>query len=92
MRMLDDDPGSPELPTTLTPGAFPASASTMFPSFERAMISEETVLRTLPTFSASVAMPAPVMTTSPSCSGLSSSTKSRVLPPAVNWSGTLDGL
>ena len=45
----------------------------MFASFDLTMSSGETELRTLPSFSTSVGVPAPVMTTSPSCSGLDSS-------------------
>ena len=55
------------------------------PAFE--IRSDETLLRTLPSFSVELDVPAPVTTTSPSCSGLAASTKSCVTPPAlrVTW-------
>ncbi len=80
-------PGSPDCWITVTLGAFPASDCTMLvsPAFE--IRSDETLLRTLPSFSVELDVPAPVTTTSPSCSGLAASTKSCVTPPAlrVTW-------
>jgi hypothetical protein len=83
MRIEEPAPGSPADWLTTTFGAFPASACTTFGSFALTMSSAETALRTLPSFSTSVAVPAPVMTTSPSCSGFAASSKSCVIVPAV---------
>ena len=53
------------------------------------MTSALTLLRTLPSFSVSVAVPAPVTTTSPSCSGFAARTKSWVTPPGTSETCTL---
>src|SRR5689334_23284556 len=55
------------------------------------MSSGDTALRTLPSFSTSVVVPAPVTTTSPSCSGLDSSAKSCVRAPGLIVTRTLLG-
>src|SRR6266516_2738675 len=56
--MNDEAPGSPDWPVTWTLGALAASASTMFDSLLLSICSAETVLRTLPSFSVAVAVPA----------------------------------
>ena len=88
MRMYDDAPGAPELDTICTFGAFAASALTMFDSLLCEIAAESTVLITVPSFSRVVAVPAPVITTSPSCSGFAISVKSCVIDPglSVTWS------
>ena len=73
----------------MTLGAFPASASTVFHSLARSMRSALTLLRTLPSCSTGIEVPAPVTTTSPSCSGFAASVKSRVTPPAVSVTWTV---
>ena len=82
--MNDEAPGSPDWPVTWTLGALAASASTMFDSLLLSICSAETVLRTLPSFSVAVAVPAPVTTISPSCSGFGARLKSWVTPPAAS--------
>ena len=84
MLMKDPAPGSPDCWITVTLGALPASAWTMLASPAFAIKSAPTLLRTLPSFSVELVVPAPVTTTSPSCSGLAASTKSCVTPPAVS--------
>ncbi len=84
IRMTAEAPGSPACDCTSTLGAFPARAATMFISLLRWMSDESTLLRTLPSFSAADTVPAPVITTSPSCSGLAASTKSCVTRPEVS--------
>ena len=90
--MNDDAPGSPDWPVTWTFGALAASASTMFCSLLCSIWSAETVLRTLPSFSVEVAVPAPVTTSSPSCSGLAASEKSLVMSPSVSCTVTVCAL
>ena len=90
--MDDDAPGSPADEVTSTPGALAASACTMLLSFAFTIRSAETLFRTLPSFSTSVAVPAPVMTTSPSCSGLFSRAKSWVMLPLAMVRRALRGL
>src|SRR2546422_7828869 len=80
--MNDDAPGSPDCALTKTFGAFAARASTTFCSLLLEIWSADTLLRTLPSFSVEVAVPAPVTTISPSCSGLGSSAKSCSITPA----------
>ena len=55
------------------------------------MRSALTLFRTLPSFSVAVAVPAPVTTISPSCSGFAASTKSCVMaaPPPASETWTL---
>ena len=81
--MYADEPGSPPCVLTVTFGACPASAETMFcDSLDRLIADESTELITVPIFSAVFEVPAPVTITTPSCSGLDSSTKSCVIEPA----------
>ncbi len=82
--MYEPEPGSPLEAVTSTFGAFAANASTMFHSLLRAIRSALTACRTLPSFSTSVAVPAPVTTTSPSCSGFAASAKSCVTAPGAS--------
>ena len=56
----------------------------MFVSLLLSICSAETALRTLPSFSGAVAVPAPVTTTSPSWSGFDARVKSCVTPPAAS--------
>ena len=88
-RMLMNElaPGSPDCCSTVTLGAFPAKASTTLVSLALSIKSAPTLLRTFPSFSAVLVVPAPVTTTSPSWSGLAASTKSCVTPPelSVTW-------
>ena len=92
IRMIADEPGSPACDCTSTFGALPARAATMFISLLRWMSDESTLLRTLPSFSATDTVPAPVTTTSPSCNGFAASTKSCVTPPGVRVSWALCAL
>ena len=82
MLMKEPAPGSPDSCTTVTFGAFAASASTTLTSPAFWIAEESTWLRTFPSFSVSMAVPAPVTTTSPSCKGLEARRKSCVtIPP-----------
>src|SRR5687767_13866426 len=81
MRMCEDAPGSPDDWLTWTFGALPASAWTSVGSLLRMIWSADTVLRTVPIFSTSDDVPAPVMTTSRSWSGFVSREKSWVTVP-----------
>ena len=89
MRMYDDAPGSPDDCVTSTLGALAASACTTFDSFDFTMSAASTALRTLPSFSACVTVPAPVTTTSPNRNGLGASRKSCVIVPGVSVIVTL---
>ena len=82
--MKEPAPGSPDCWTTVTFGAFPASACTALVSLAFWIRSASTWLRTLPSFCASVDVPAPVTTTSPSWSGFVASEKSCVTPPGAS--------
>ena len=84
MLMKEPAPGSPDCCMTVTFGALAARPCTTFVSPARWTRSASTWLRTLPSFSAAVEVPAPVTTTSPSCSGFAASVKSCVTPPAVS--------
>jgi len=90
--IADPAPGSPDVCWTCTLGALPASAWTTFDSFDLTMSSGETELRTLPSFSTSVEVPAPVMTTSPSCSGFDSRSKSCTRSPPLSVMRAVFGL
>ncbi len=82
--MNDEEPGSPPVETTWTLGALPAKASMKFDSSLRWIRLESIWLRTLPSFSVCVTVPAPVTTTSPSCSGFAARVKSCVWAPGVS--------
>ena len=90
--MNDDAPGSPDCALTKTFGAFAARASTTFCSLLLEIWSADTLLRTLPSFSVEVAVPAPVTTISPSCSGLGSNAKSFSITPALSVTCKVVGL
>jgi hypothetical protein len=93
MRIDDEAPGDPDCEVTVTPGAFAARALTTFVSFELTIAAESTGVRTVPMRSACVAVPAPVTTTSPSCSGFAASVKSCVMVvPGVSVTCTDTGL
>ncbi len=81
MRIEVEAPGSPDVEMTSTLGALAASAVTRLVSLLRAMSEESTLLRTFPSFSTSVSVPAPVTTTSPSWSGFGAREKSRLWSP-----------
>ena len=83
IRMWTDAPGSPELEVTVTFGALAASALTMLGSALRTMESESILLRPVPIFSTSLAVPAPVTTISPNCRGLSARVKSWLAEPLL---------
>jgi hypothetical protein len=82
IMMKLDAPGSPDDDVTTTPGAFAASACTVFNSFDLTISSLFTVLTTAPSRSIELAVPAPVTTTSPRRSGLTVSVKLAVTVPA----------
>jgi len=90
--MNDEAPGSPDWLDTKTFGALAASASTTFDSLLRSICSAPTVLRTLPSFSVDVAVPAPVTTISPSWSGLGARLKSCVTTASDRATVTVCGL
>ena len=65
----------------------------MFDSLLFVIAVESTWLRTLPSFSTDDDVPVPVMTISPSLSGLETSTKSCVIaPPALSVTGVASDL
>ncbi len=74
-RMMIDEPapGSPACDVTSTPGAFAASAFTMFDSLDFWTSSAFTELMVFPSFSTVVDVPDPVTTTSPNRSGFAAS-------------------
>jgi hypothetical protein len=80
-RMMIDEPapGSPACDVTSTPGAFAASAFTMFDSLDFCTSSDFTELIVFPSFSTVVDVPDPVTTTSPNRSGFAASWKSLVM-------------
>src|SRR2546425_11647617 len=82
--MNDEAPGSPDCALTKTFGAFAASASTTFCSLLLTIWSAGTLFRTLPSFSVVLVVPAPVITTSPSCSGFGARLKSCSMTPGLS--------
>jgi hypothetical protein len=81
MRIAVEAPGSPEVEVTSTLGALAERALTTLGSLLRLMSDESTLFLTLPSFSTSDTVPAPVTTISPSWSGLAARAKSWTTPP-----------
>ena len=92
MRIAVLAPGSPAVETISTFGALAARALTRLDSLLRWMSEESTLFRTLPSFSTSRLVPAPVTTTSPSCKGFGLSEKSCADSPSASVMSRVSGL